>query len=90
MPVFVRIRLVLKFRHRPFRIFSNFEKIFIELGDTAPQSWTHFGKFQKIAESPRILSSLKLAVDQKWLKRGSRVRKKSVYVFRIVKIDVSN
>ena len=47
MPVFDRFRLVLKFRHRPFRIFWNFEKIFTELGARAPQSWSHFGKFGK-------------------------------------------
>ena len=39
MSIFDCIRLVLKLRHRPFRIFSNFEKIFTELGDTAHQSW---------------------------------------------------
>ena len=50
VPVFDRIRLILKFIHRSLRIFSNFEKIFIELGDTAPQSWTHFGNFRKIQD----------------------------------------
>ena len=53
MPVFDRIGRVGKFRHRPFRIFWNFEKIFIELGDTAPQSWTHFGNFGKSTASCR-------------------------------------
>ena len=36
--------------HRPFRIFSNFEKIFTEIGDTALQSWTNFGNFRKIQD----------------------------------------
>ena len=46
MPVFDRFRLVLKSRHRPFRIFWNFEKIFIELGDTAPQISKNSENFQ--------------------------------------------
>ena len=50
MSIFARIRIVWKFRHRSLRIFSNFEKIFIDLGDTAPQSWTHFGNFRKIQD----------------------------------------
>ena len=57
VPVFDRIRLAWKFRHRPFRIFSNFEKkIFTELGDTAPQSWQHFGKPRKIQDPSTAFS----------------------------------
>ena len=31
-------------------MFSKFVKIFIELGDTAPQSWTNLGNFRKIQD----------------------------------------
>ena len=50
MPVFDRIRLNLKFRHRSFQRYRSHQKIFLELGDTAPQSWTHFGKIMKIQD----------------------------------------
>ena len=50
MSVFARIRVVVKFRHKPFQIFWKFEKIFTELGDTAPQSWTDFGNCRKIQD----------------------------------------
>ena len=53
MPVFGRIRRVVKFRHRSFQRYQSHQKIFIELGDTALQSWTHFGKIQN---SQTILS----------------------------------
>ena len=41
----------LKFIHRLFQKIWNFEKIFAELGDTAPQSWKDSGKFRKISRS---------------------------------------
>ena len=50
VPVFDRTRFNLKFRHRSFQRYRSHQKIFTELGDTAPQSWTDFGNFRKILE----------------------------------------
>ena len=47
--IFARIRLVLKFRHRSLQWYRSHQKIFIELGDTALQSWTNFGKSGEIS-----------------------------------------
>ena len=50
MPIFARIRLNLKFRPRSVQRYRSDQKIFIELGDTAPQSWTHFENLRKIPD----------------------------------------
>ena len=82
VPVFDRFRLVTKSRHRPFRIFWNFEKIFIELGDTAPQSWTNFGNFRKIPDpSTAVVRKSYMGTDQKCSKWFLELKKSVVNFF---------
>ena len=62
MPVFDRIRLVVKFRHRSLQWYRSHRKIFLELGNTAPQSWVNFGNFRNYRF---LVADFKRKIDQK-------------------------
>ena len=66
MSVFDHIRLVVKLRHRSLQWYRSHQKIFIELGDTAPQSGTKFGNFGKSSDpSTAIVKESYINNDQK-------------------------
>ena len=80
MPVFYVIRLKLKFRHRLFQKFWNFEKIFTELGDTAHQSWKDSGK----SPDPRQLATREVpkSVQIHWFRNIQSAEVKPAFVTR--------
>ena len=81
MPVFDRFRFIWKFRHRSFRIFSNFGKIFTELGDRAPQSWKDFGNFDNFHWFYQLGRDRVRYLTKKWVKPKFRMSKKFWYLY---------
>ena len=73
--VFDRIRRVVKSRHRSLQRYRSHQKIFIEPGDIAPQSWLNFGKFTK---STKILSRF----DGFWSKSGGKCAKNQEIIWK--------
>ena len=97
MPVFARIRRVVKFMHRSLQRYRSHQKIFIELWDTALQSWTNFRKIQNPQRNLSIFvnfqrKSGRISMDFEWKADNANfwsVRKVFDFI-SVAKIDLSN